>query len=68
MHGGHFDTLAQVVRFYVLLDEEVEVGHREDMLTAVNLSPERQMELVAFLEALTPPPFPKELTGQPPAP
>ena len=68
MHGGHFETLPEVVRFYVNLDEEVEVGHREDMLTPINLSPERQAELVAFLNALTPPPFPKELTGQPAAP
>ena len=53
MHGGHFATLKEVVRFYVTLDEPVQIGHREDALKPAPLSEEEQRELVAFLEALT---------------
>ncbi len=53
MHGGHFETLEEVVRFYVNLNEPVQTGHREDSLRPVNLSVSQQLELVAFLKALT---------------
>lgn len=53
MHAGHFDDLESVVRFYVKLDEETQTGHREDSLHPANLSPTQQLELVAFLKALT---------------
>jgi cytochrome c peroxidase len=53
MHGGHFETLEEVVRFYVNLDEDVQTGHREESLRPVNLSVTQQLELVAFLKALT---------------
>lgn len=53
MHGGHFETLEEVVRFYVTLDEDVQTGHREESLRPVNLSVTQQLELVAFLKTLT---------------
>lgn len=53
MHGGHLATLEEVVRFYVLLEEKTETGHREDSLRPAPLSPTEQTELVAFLKALT---------------
>lgn len=53
MHGGHLSTLEEVVRFYVLLEEKTETGHREDSLRPAPLSPTEQIELVAFLKALT---------------
>ena len=32
MHGGHYDTLEEVVTHYARLDETEEVGHREELL------------------------------------
>jgi cytochrome c peroxidase len=53
MHGGHFDTLEQVVRFYSTLDEMPTVGHREEMLEPLGLSEREIEDLVAFLKSLT---------------
>lgn len=68
MHAGHFETLAEVVRFYVNLDEESAVGHREELLKPLDLPPERQLELVEFLESLTAAPLPAALLTPPKAP
>lgn len=59
MHGGHFDTLEQVVRFYSTLDEQPRLGHREEVLEPLGLSDGEVDALVAFL---------KTLTGERPAP
>ena len=53
MHGGHFDTLDDVVRFYVFLDEAPVFGTRDPRLQPLDLSPEDAADLVAFLESLT---------------
>jgi cytochrome c peroxidase len=53
MHGGHFDTLEDVVRFYSELDETVELGHREETLVELDLTEAEIADLVAFLESLT---------------
>lgn len=68
MHGGHLDSLMDVVLFYTHLDEKVQTGHREDSLEEVPLGPEHRKELVAFLEALDPPPLPEALLEQPESP
>lgn len=68
MHGGHLETLMDVVMFYTHLDEEVQTGHREDSLEEVPLGPAHRRELVEFLKALTPPPLPAELLEQPESP
>ena len=51
-HGGHFDTLAEVVDYYVALEEQPDYGHTEGTLTRLALTDEAKAELVAFLEAL----------------
>lgn len=52
MHGGHFSTLEEVVRFYATLDEPVQIGHREESLKPLGLSQTEIDDLVAFLESL----------------
>jgi len=68
MHGGHFSTLKEVVRFYSRLDEQVQIGHREDMLLPLGLSETEEDEVVAFLESLTGAPLPPELLHPPASP
>ena len=68
MHGGHFQTLEEVVRFYSVLDERGRIGHREDMLVPVALSAQEIDDVVAFLKSLTGKPLPDELTSQPDSP
>ncbi|NUN14244.1 MAG: c-type cytochrome [Myxococcales bacterium] len=53
MHSGHFETLAEVVRFYSELDENPLVGHREEVLEPLHLTDDEIADLVAFLESLT---------------
>lgn len=55
MHGGQLETLADVVRFYNELDQEVTVGHREELLVPLLLDEQDVADIVAFLEALTGP-------------
>lgn len=52
MHGGHFDTLTQVVEHYSELDEVVTIGHIETFMVPREWSPAEVASLVAFLEAL----------------
>ena len=53
-HGGHFDSLEEVVRHYGTPNvEEPEFGHREDLLMEVHLEASEIADLVAFLETLT---------------
>lgn len=68
MHGGQFSTLKEVVRFYSRLDEQVQIGHREDMLVPLGLSETEEDEIVAFLESLTGAPLPPELLHPPASP
>lgn len=68
MHGGHFETLEEVVRFYSTLDERVQLGHREEMLVPLGLTDQEIADIVAFLESLTGAPLPEDLTGQPSSP
>ena len=53
MHGGHLDTLEEVVQFYIFLDEEPMLGERDSRLQPLDLSPRDAADLVAFLESLT---------------
>ncbi|QDG53672.1 hypothetical protein FIV42_23885 [Persicimonas caeni] len=69
MHGGHFETLEEVVRFYAELDESpVLVGHRDETLVELDLSDEEVDALVAFFETLTGAPLPDALTRPPNGP
>jgi cytochrome c peroxidase len=68
MHQGQFETLEEVVRFYSTLEGAVTLDHhRELVLRRLDLSPEEQADLVAFLRAIagTPPGPP---WGEPPQP
>ena len=53
MHGGHFDTLAEVVDHYDLPLEQPELGHREESIIPLALFDEEKEALVAFLATLT---------------
>jgi len=70
MHGGHFDTLHEVLRFYVALDQEPPVGHRDELLVLepIILDDDEIDAVVAFLESLTASPLDPALTSQPPSP
>lgn len=68
MHGGHFETLKEVVRFYSRLDEQVQIGHREDMLLPLGLSGAEEDDVVEFLKSLTGAPLPPELLHPPATP
>lgn len=64
MHGGHFETLTDVVRFYSELDEEPDWGHREDLMVPLELDEDGIADVVAFLESLSGPgPDPSLLTA-----
>lgn len=52
MHGGHFETLEEVVQFYITLGEEPVQGHREELVMRQDWSPEEVAALVSFLEML----------------
>lgn len=68
MHGGHFETLEEVVRFYSELPGAAAVGHREDTLQPLDLTDREVADLVAFLESLTGPDLPPALTRDPTRP
>lgn len=68
MHGGHFDTLEEVVRFYSTLAGTVDVGHREEMLDPLGLTDREIDDLVAFLEALSGERPPEKLLRPPDSP
>lgn len=68
MHGGHFETLEEVVRFYSTLDESNTIGHREEMLQPLALSQQQIDDLVNFLETLDGEPLPQSLKQQPDSP
>lgn len=52
MHGGHFDTLEEVVEFYLNVDEEPIQGHREELLAEQEWSQEEIDALITFLAFL----------------
>jgi cytochrome c peroxidase len=68
MHGGHFETLEEVVEFYAELDGRATVGHREESLETFELTESEKDDLVAFLESLTGEPVPAALESQPVSP
>ena len=61
MHGGHFATLEEVVRFYVELPSSVQLGHRDEILAPLDLDDQEIADLVTFLESLTGAPVPAQL-------
>jgi cytochrome c peroxidase len=53
MHGGHFDTLDEVLEFYIFLDESPVYGERDERVQPLDLTPGQAADLVAFLNTLT---------------
>jgi len=53
MHGGSLRTLADVVRHYSEINEERLHADGEKVLRRLDLTPQEQADLVAFLESLT---------------
>lgn len=68
MHGGHFETLEEVINFYADLQEDAEVGRRDALVQPFKVSSEQTDDLVAFMEALTGEDIPAELTSPPDSP
>lgn len=68
-HGGHAETLEDVVAHYGDPNLEIpEFGHREDLLVNVNLDEDDIADLVAFLESLTSVSTDESLRSQPARP
>ena len=68
MHGGHLETLTDVVRFYNELDEEPDWGHREDLMVPLGWDEDEVADMVAFLEALSGPGPDPSLLASPDSP
>ena len=57
MHGGHFETLTDVVTHYATLEEEPLLGHLDDFMVPLDWDDRDIAEVVAFLEAMSAPPL-----------
>ena len=68
MHGGHFETLEEVVESYSLLEETPIIGHREDLMVKLDWSESEVANLLAFLESLTGSPLDEALNQAPDSP
>ncbi len=68
MHGGQFETLEQVMRFYSLLNEIPLLNHREMFMKPVHLRPDDEEAVVEFMKSLTGAPLPRRLLSQPASP
>jgi cytochrome c peroxidase len=68
MHGGHFETLEEVVEFYADLEPQPQLGHREESLETFELTESEKDDLIAFLKSLSGRPIPGKLSRQPKSP
>ncbi len=68
MHGGHFDTLTEVVDHYNQMDDPPLSGHREELLLPLFWTEEQVSDVVAFLESLQGAPIDEALKTQPSSP
>ncbi|MCH2102191.1 MAG: c-type cytochrome, partial [Planctomycetes bacterium] len=51
-HDGRFSNLEDVIDFYSDLPGDASIGHREETLMPLKLSPEEKRDLIAFLNSL----------------
>lgn len=65
MHGGHFDTIQEVLRHYNTLEEVTFEGTRDARLVPLGLSDRDLADLEAFLVSLALDPVPDTVGGQP---
>lgn len=68
MHGGHFETLSEVINFYADLQEDPEVGRRDPLTQPFSIDSEQTSQLEAFLKTLTGEELPEELVRAPATP
>ncbi len=68
MHGGHFETLTEVVESYSGLQELPSVGHREQFMETLDWDDNEIASMVAFLESLQGAPLDAALNGPPDSP
>jgi cytochrome c peroxidase len=68
MHGGHFETLADVVQHYNEMDDPPLIGHREELLLPLLWTEEQVADVVSFLESLQGAPMDPEWMEQPSSP
>ena len=68
MHGGHFETLTEVVESYSKLEELPSVGHREQFMEPLDWDDNEIASMVAFLESLQGAPLDAALNGPPDSP
>jgi cytochrome c peroxidase len=68
MHGGHFETLSEVINFYADLQEDPEVGRRDALTQPFSIDSEQTSQLEAFLKTLTGEELPEELKRAPSTP
>ena len=68
MHGGHFETLTDVVLHYSEMDDPPPIGHREELLLPQQWTDDQIADLVAFLESLQGQPIDESLLSQPDSP
>ena len=68
MHGGHFETLTDVVTHYSEMDDPPPVGHREEILLPQLWSEMEITHVVDFLESLQGAPIDAQLLTQPESP
>ena len=52
MHGGHFDTIEEVITHYSKLEESSVQGHSDETLKPLNWTDEQQQAMIAFLRTL----------------
>lgn len=64
-HGGHFDTLEEVVENYIVQSESPQYGHSEELIALITMTEDDIPDLVAFMDALTGAPLPDELLVPP---
>lgn len=65
MHGGHLDTLEEVVRNYIVQEEEPPIGHAEELIALITMEESDIPDVVAFLATLQGAPVDEALTRQP---
>ena len=52
MHGGHFETLEEVIEHYSTLEESALQGHSDEVLAPLNWTETEIEAMVAFLHLL----------------
>ena len=65
MHGGHFDTLSEVLAYYNVLDETPFQGERDERFVPLGLTDTELADLEAFLLTLEGGPVDAALTAAP---